>query len=223
MPFFIDKRDKPCIIRSMNALNKLQTISQHLDLQEADGCHWQAIMNVGYSKWQDGDFNGYNEMVCWMMGNYGPLAAMAVLLGKFNQQVCNGGHAQYWDNGYASSDGMGCMHNHKDMDNHKMLLDLVGKHLDIECKDALIAILRMFDVDERNVSCEWCNGTGVEEEEDEDGNCIEIECDICSGSGESEETEIVPSGNLDYMDEQYYKINELVEKQTTKFFKNLLS
>lgn len=45
---------------------------------------------------------GYSDMVKWMRVTYGSWFAMMILLGKYNQQVCNGGHIQYLDNGYAS-------------------------------------------------------------------------------------------------------------------------
>lgn len=50
---------------------------------------------------------GYSDMVYWMRDTYGDWAAMMVLLGKYNQQVCNGGHIQYFDNCYASVSSRG--------------------------------------------------------------------------------------------------------------------
>lgn len=45
---------------------------------------------------------GYSDMVEWTKETFGEWFAMMILLGKYNQQVCNGGHIQYLDNGYAS-------------------------------------------------------------------------------------------------------------------------
>lgn len=67
----------------------------------------QAILNIGYSWWQakENGSKSYGDMINWVQFNYGDLAAFAILAGKYNQQVCNGGHMQYYDNGYASGSG----------------------------------------------------------------------------------------------------------------------
>jgi len=73
---------------------------------------WQSILNVGYDRW--GAAKGasekwrYDDMVKWVELEYGKFAALCVLLGKYNNQVCNGGHMQYWDNGYSGGKGGGC-------------------------------------------------------------------------------------------------------------------
>jgi len=71
------------------------------------GEYWQAILNVGYEKWRADKSSpswGYSDMIEWMRLEYGEFASFAILLGKYHQQVTNGGHIQYWDNKYAGDD-----------------------------------------------------------------------------------------------------------------------
>jgi len=70
------------------------------DFQNGDV--WQAILNIGYAKWQSSESLAYDDMTSWMRIEFGVLAEFCILAGKYNQQVCNGGHEQYFDNGYAS-------------------------------------------------------------------------------------------------------------------------
>lgn len=62
----------------------------------------QAITNLLYSKWRSADGAGwsYLDLATWTRLEYGDLAALALLTGRYNQQVCNGGHAQYAANRY---------------------------------------------------------------------------------------------------------------------------
>ena len=62
----------------------------------------QAILNIGYDKWKTSDDLAYDDMTTWMRIEFGALAEFCILAGKYNQQVNNGGHEQYFDNGYAS-------------------------------------------------------------------------------------------------------------------------
>jgi hypothetical protein len=62
----------------------------------------QAILNLGYNEWQKKEGWEYSDMLDYMNETYGDLAMWAVLIGKANQQICNGGFVQYFDNGYAS-------------------------------------------------------------------------------------------------------------------------
>jgi len=66
----------------------------------------QSIMNIFFDKWNEDECKklSYHKMVEWMEIEHGKLAAFAVLIGKYNQQVENGGHVQYYDNGYSSGD-----------------------------------------------------------------------------------------------------------------------
>ena len=62
--------------------------------QPDEGIH-QAILNIAYDRWQNTPGSSYSDMVNWMADDFGGIAKFAVLIGKFNQQVLNGGHSQY--------------------------------------------------------------------------------------------------------------------------------
>lgn len=91
------------------ALNKIDNIEDY----------HQTIMNIAYdhlnSLEDPNKLHTYNvegwrpnrpwshSLLCWSTkGAFGELAEFAVMIGKYNQQVCNGGHHQYWWNHYAS-------------------------------------------------------------------------------------------------------------------------
>lgn len=95
----------------MKATDALKhAVLQRTDELEADGYH-QSIMNIMYEQWQKEDAKSYNDILNWFETTYGSLAKFAVLIGKYNQQVCNGGHIQYFHNGYADGEG-GFMSDH---------------------------------------------------------------------------------------------------------------
>jgi len=86
----------------MNQKLCAELISREDEDFQAGDIH-QSILNVMYDRWNEGnDDKSYADMIHWMQIEYGSTAAFAVLIGKYNQQVENGGHFQYFDNGYAS-------------------------------------------------------------------------------------------------------------------------
>lgn len=125
------------------AIHKLKTIVSHFDDSDDDDV-WQKILNVAYAKWRENDDTTYADMISWVNFSYGPMAALAILFGKYNYQVCNGGHAQYFDNGYASIGSSGCFSHHKDITLHKKLVELFEKYCDIKLKDDVLTILKRF-------------------------------------------------------------------------------
>jgi len=97
--------------------------------QVEDSWH-QSIMNIGYVWWQspDNKDKSYHHMIEHLSESFGEPAALLTLLGKYNQQVDNGGHSQYYDNGYTSSTSSGFMGNHNnDLSLHVMMLALMQK------------------------------------------------------------------------------------------------
>ncbi len=88
----------------------LNIIINDPDYKEGD--YHQAILNLGYDEYQKNKNWYYIDMLNYMKTTYGDLAMWAVLIGKANQQICNGGFMQYFDNGYASEGkgGFGCKH-----------------------------------------------------------------------------------------------------------------
>jgi len=196
----------------------------------------QAIMNVAYKDWQNSDqINGYAEMVEHAYQTYGPLAAFAVLAGKHNQQVENGGHAQYFDNGYAGGEGPGGRKTEQDTELHHMLIELAEKYNIASLPNGAEA-LKIYNEWEPSLSdCHECDGQGYFDEEcpdcqgsgqDEEGNNCEQcdgqgteegECSQCGGTGEGDMT-----GEADYLDRAWYKINGPYMEALNNFFASKL-
>lgn len=156
------------------------------------------------------------EMLENAVEKYGLAFKTLVQLGKYNYQVCNGGHYQYFDNGYAS-DGGGCFQRHDpECALHNEMIeafnDVIMKNAPEEFKDTLrrgFKIMARFhitvdteryvdeDCDECSgygtVDCQHCDGNGVVEEDDgEETTCPEcggrctVTCDSCDGKGRVE-------------------------------------
>lgn len=183
-------------------------------IQDEESKH-QAIMNVAYDDWQreDNDW-GYADMLENAKENYGELAMFAVLVGKYNQQVCNGGHSQYWDNGYASAATDGFGSSHDDAELHITLMDLLSKYgfrVNTKHGEAVYNIMKKFlNAAEENGSCYECDGEGEFYEDDADNE----ECFACRGTG-VDESQI---GYTDNLDTDYYEISDEWEAELEKFF-----
>lgn len=119
---------------------------------------WQGIMNACYDVWQDeadNRVNSYEDLTAFARMQYGLGAEFAVLLGKYNQQVCNGGHAQYFDNGYGSTGKGGCFVDHDNIDLHYRLIELfkelnIAEKIDSEVAKTLLTCLEGFEVIEED-------------------------------------------------------------------------
>ena len=85
-----------------------EKVKEELIATHSEDAH-QAIMNVAYDLYKKhlaGVQNKswtYSGLCQFTREQLGDLAEFAVLMGKYNQQVENGGHCQYWYNGYGSS------------------------------------------------------------------------------------------------------------------------
>ena len=82
------------------------------DLAKSDefkkGEAWQAVVSLCYDEWQKPENNkdwDYNTLLGYAHLTYGLFAKLLVLMGSYNGEVCNGGHDQYFANGYASNGG----------------------------------------------------------------------------------------------------------------------
>lgn len=103
-------------------LDKLaKTLAENSDSSFQEGDYWQAVLNIGYDMWQKNPDRsiGYSDMLSWVRVEYGEFAKFCILIGKYNQQVCNGGHYQYWDNRYAGDD-------EDDFTLHKEMIEYLG-------------------------------------------------------------------------------------------------
>ena len=131
-----------------------------------DGLH-QALLNIAYDEWQKHDNWDMEDMLDYAR-SFGDIVKLAVLLGKYNQQVQNGGHSQYFDNGYSGS------HNYKghtgDYYNYDIpltlnMLNLMMKHglNTTENGKAVVKIIEEFI----DITSGWCR---EDDEEDEDNS-----------------------------------------------------
>ena len=77
-------------------------VEPHKDWQYDDYGNYKPEVAVAIKAYEKYDWN-YDDAVEYAELYGGPLAAFAFLLGKYYYQVGNGGHTQYWDNGYAST------------------------------------------------------------------------------------------------------------------------
>ncbi len=156
----------------------------------------QAILDVGYDAWNLNKLWSYNDMVEFVKSEYGDKFALLILLGKYNQQVGNGGHVQYFDNGYASvvSSGVG---DHKEVEQHEDMIDMFRKTSELfdipegkKIYDIMVefgGVMEEFVSDER---CGECDGDGEIEEDCQscngDGTILD-DCPECGGDGEIED------------------------------------
>ena len=83
----------------MKATIKLKQEVLIRDNEIANNGYHQTIMNIMYNHWQKVNMS-YEDILNWFEKEYGELARFAVQIGKFNQQVTNGGFLQYYNNGY---------------------------------------------------------------------------------------------------------------------------
>ena len=168
------------------------------DKSFAEGEVHQALMNVGYDEWNSGDHPdwSYSDMLDWVDEEFGKLLRFSTMLGSYNYQVGNGGHQQYYDNGYASSEQRGFGSFYDDIDKHDEFVELFTK-LGIDKiklgKDAY-SIIRRFELDleDELEKCYTCNGDGIVNCEECDGNGA-VDCSVCNGNGETNEGEMCVS------------------------------
>lgn len=162
-----------------------------------NGDYHQSIIDVAYDKWREkgNGIDSYNDMLDYVRKTYGKTFDMLIQIGNYNYQVENGGHSQYWLNGYASSETSGFANVHKECGNLDRLINDIESSLlpkkYPKITSEVLAIMKKFreileDYDER---CDECDGQGYTEEScydcHEEGK-FERECWECDGTGEYE-------------------------------------
>lgn len=82
----------------------------------------QTLLNIFYNWWQNNNDKSYSDFARYISKEYGFIFTGLLLAGKYNQQVGNGGHTQYYQNGYA--DGIGGYNRIHDFDHplHQVLI-----------------------------------------------------------------------------------------------------
>lgn len=194
-----------------------------LEKEENDAIDYhQSILNIGYHWWQAQEGCTYYEMVKAVSLKYGFFFGGLILIGKYNQQVCNGGHNQYYENGYADGSGS-CWGTNKNF-NHPLHKDLI-KWVEIIitekngsiCKEDLVILNQLLDILKEFMKID------IDTEE-------EITEDIYNDESGKYEEEIYQNdnfGEMDYtasnnLDKKYYKINikvmEIIQNSAKKIF-----
>ena len=186
-----------------------------------------------------GESWGQGEMLDNCEKEFGKLARLCVQVGKYNHQVCNGGHIQYYDNGFATGGG-GFGDNHRgDIGSHlemvddfeQLLLPLVD---DDEMKYLLeqgLNVMSRFAIEidderETEVECETCGGSGMVYDVDNDGEEIEHSghrCgDCCRGRVTVDNDDygcVTNTEQLNALDTKWYEIYEEFMKAMEKFIR----
>lgn len=176
---------------------------------------WQNATDLAYSLVKDKKM-GYVELLAHTEQALGPVAKLLVMLGSYDGQVCNGGHLQYFDNGYASEGG-GCFGKHTpECPLHQELIALFEKYKFTLLPHGreVLAILKEFRIsinEERNHT-ESC------------GCCGDRDCEECGGSGEVEVENqefgcVDNQEELDKLDDRFYAINGEFEKEVDAHLK----
>ena len=157
----------------------------------AEGDVHQAIVDMAHDEWKNNKDWSYEDVLCWLDDNFGDLVLFSMYLAKYNYQVGNGGHCQYYDNGYASSDQYPSVGGN--IDKHDQFVELFNK---LNLKELLSSGSKAYDVisdfnleledeieecsecrGDGEVNCTYCDGTG------------QVDCEDCNGSGEDNEGE----------------------------------
>lgn len=206
-----------------------------------EGDYHQAILDYAYDKWQKNlnGINSYESMIDWVSEDIGKEFAMMILIGKYNQQVGNGGHSQYHFNEY---DNRGSGSNTK---LHEEMVEMIKKSLLYKMypitKEA-VRIMNEYTDELKHIDegCDMCDGYGVVEKEcDECGGSGEIEtyneddeieietCDECGGSGVvSGDCGYCDGGQIhihvDHLDSEYYNICDEFMNICNEYSKKLL-
>jgi len=133
----------------MEATKRLKVELNEERLREltTDGYH-QTIINIMYDYWKITPKLTYSEALEWLKTKYGTLAQFAVLVGKYNQQVTNGGHYQYYQNGYGDGKG-GCFCDHDTtIPLHKTLIKLlIEVNLQDEISQKVLDIMKRLEIE----------------------------------------------------------------------------
>lgn len=200
-----------------------------------------ALSQLGYNHWQnkaEPKVEDYNSMVEITIQLYGEIAGFALLVGNYMGQVFNGGHDQYWGNGYASSHSRGAaIYNADDMGTHIMMMELMEK-LDLitftrelrelyRIMEEFIESVYPFDPSEEH--CPECGGDGTIQrleynDETEEEEQVVVDCEDCDGTGEGPNVQgwqagegIVEARDLDT---ELYKIQESVVAALNQWFRS---
>ena len=214
-----------------NKFPEQEVFERNLEIiREKDGTirhdYHQTILNIGYKWWQrvENKNMSYLNMIDYMSETYGEIFAGFILVGKYNQQVGNGGHCQYYDNGYA--DGKGGCFSDRDFDHplHRRLISWFEKIIkENQDKDYINDLNNAFIVVKKFMDISIDTEEYIEEEvyydDDEDFDDSKVEY---------EEVENNNYGQMDYtyankIDKEYFSVNDRLMEALEKISMELLN
>jgi len=168
----------------------------------SEGDVFSGIIDVSYKHFTPKI--GYDNFLEIIKTKFGLLPYFCILLGSYNGQVCNGGHMQYFDNGYASSKSRK-KYDGSDYDNvnlHEKLLRLF-KFLKIEqcvpkkLGEKVYSIMKDFDFD-----------------------CVAFEC-YNGDDGQYNENDNDKHDYLEELDNRWYDVTEEFINKFNEYLKKL--
>lgn len=148
------------------------------------------------------------DNVLQFLENFDERCFFTFLFMHYMYQVNNGGHAQYFDNGYASYDTFykGYFSNKsQEFGLHEKMIFLFKKYFDVKNNLIYSEFLSILDAFKENIffeDCTECDSSGELEYEDEDGLNYET-CTYCNGTGQSDILTFNTDSNLD---DKFYEI-----------------
>ena len=203
-----------------------EALESNLEKDGEEFDYHQTILNIGYKWWQRAENKNmsYLNMIDYMAETYGEIFAGFILVGKYNQQVCNGGHFQYYGNGYA--DGKGGCFSDRDFDHplHRRLISWFEKIIkENQDKDYINDLNNAFIVVKKFMDISIDTEEYIEEEvyydDDEDFDDSKVEY---------EEVENNDYGQMDYtyankIDKEYFSVNVRLMEALEKISMELLN
>jgi hypothetical protein len=173
------------------------------------GDYIQAIYNVFYKYMNDNSNRTNYDSIKYLKDSYGEEFALIVLLALYNSQVCNGGHSQYFHNGYASQHTEGFFKDHKDLGLLEEMNFLLEKYLSSDLSKKVLTITQKAKnilediISYDDEECYDCGGDGEIESYDDEYET----CSTCHGEGKVDESEYL-FDQLSKLDDNYYEIDD---------------
>ena len=172
----------------------------------------QTILNIGYGWWQstpNPNAVSYSDMIDYMDKTYGQIFGTLVLIGKLNQQVTNNGFIGYYNNNYSRK----VISDYEQSLHVRLVKSLIESIEELKEKDKIIDITGFIILNETlqifkdylkiPIDLEKRIMEEVEYGNEADGFYFEME------EVENEEYgQICNYGNLDALDNRYYKLDE---------------
>lgn len=174
--------------------------------------NWQKIIDAVYEYWQNNDVS-YGQVLEYANTTFGDIGELAILLKNYNYQVCNGGHLQYFENGYCQPETGFFAKKDYDIPLHYRMIELFEKFglYEAEQGKPIYDIMTRFNVlyepgyyEEYEETCGECDGNGYLED-DEEGLCP-----ACGGDGYWQSEEYIDEQfDIDgQLDDDYYEVNQ---------------